>query len=158
MSEATCSRAGPQLALQSKMIHGDRPRRKAKGSHRHIHVHLIANAMDSVFYGPINPPQLPLRETIWPAMREALLPKTVSVYREGYGLSRLQADALAGLTVAIVALPLSMAIAIASGVPELTGESLRRAERAHAVIRGGATEPVGEGMREEFASLLALTA
>lgn len=48
--------------------------------------------------------------------------------------------------------------AIASGVPELSGESLRRAERAHALIRGGATAPVGEGMREEFASLLALTA
>ncbi|ASY56736.1 Sulfate permease [Sinorhizobium sp. CCBAU 05631] len=35
---------------------------------------------------------------------------------EGYGRARLKADALAGLTVAIVALPLSMAIAIASGV------------------------------------------
>lgn len=36
--------------------------------------------------------------------------------REGYDLARLRADAIAGLTVAIVALPLSMAIAIASGV------------------------------------------
>ena len=36
--------------------------------------------------------------------------------REGYGLADLKADAVAGLTVAIVALPLSMAIAIASGV------------------------------------------
>ncbi len=43
-------------------------------------------------------------------------PKLVSVWHEGYNLSALQADALAGLTVAIVALPLSMAIAIASGV------------------------------------------
>lgn len=50
------------------------------------------------------------------AMSDVLLPKTVSVFREGYGLARLKADALAGLTVAIVALPLSMAIAIASGV------------------------------------------
>ncbi|QLF70693.1 STAS domain-containing protein [Peteryoungia desertarenae] len=49
-------------------------------------------------------------------MREVLLPKTVSVFREGYSLGRLRADALSGLTVAIVALPLSMAIAIASGV------------------------------------------
>ncbi|UJW73976.1 SulP family inorganic anion transporter [Rhizobium sp. SL42] len=49
-------------------------------------------------------------------MNEALLPKTVSVLREGYGLERLKADAIAGMTVAIVALPLSMAIAIASGV------------------------------------------
>lgn len=44
------------------------------------------------------------------------LPKLVTVLREGYGLAALRADALAGLTVAIVALPLSMAIAIASGV------------------------------------------
>jgi SulP family sulfate permease len=43
-------------------------------------------------------------------------PKLVSLWREGYSLRALQADALAGLTVAIVALPLSMAIAIASGV------------------------------------------
>ncbi|WP_374435652.1 SulP family inorganic anion transporter [Tabrizicola sp.] len=44
------------------------------------------------------------------------LPKLMTVWREGYGLAKLRADALAGLTVAIVALPLSMAIAIASGV------------------------------------------
>jgi len=43
-------------------------------------------------------------------------PKLVTVLREGYELANLRADALAGLTVAIVALPLSMAIAIASGV------------------------------------------
>lgn len=43
------------------------------------------------------------------------VPKLVTVLREGYGLAALRADALAGLTVAIVALPLSMALAIASG-------------------------------------------
>ncbi len=43
-------------------------------------------------------------------------PKLVTVLREGYGLKDLRTDAVAGLTVAIVALPLSMAIAIASGV------------------------------------------
>jgi len=37
------------------------------------------------------------------------------VLREGYGLAHLRADAVAGLTVAIVALPLAMALAIASG-------------------------------------------
>ncbi|MGD9917469.1 MAG: SulP family inorganic anion transporter [Paenirhodobacter sp.] len=46
----------------------------------------------------------------------SLVPKLVTVLREGYGLPQLRADAMAGLTVAIVALPLSMAIAIASGV------------------------------------------
>lgn len=49
-------------------------------------------------------------------MKEDLLPKTISVFQEGYDSARLKADALSGLTVAIVALPLSMAIAIASGV------------------------------------------
>lgn len=44
------------------------------------------------------------------------LPKLVTIFREGYRPADLRADALAGLTVAIVALPLSMAIAIASGV------------------------------------------
>ncbi len=48
--------------------------------------------------------------------RTDFLPKIVTVWREGYGRSDLRADAIAGLTVAIVALPLSMAIAIASGV------------------------------------------
>jgi SulP family sulfate permease len=43
-------------------------------------------------------------------------PKLLTVLREGYGFANLRADILAGLTVAIVALPLSMAIAIASGV------------------------------------------
>lgn len=51
-----------------------------------------------------------------PSVVEQFTPKMVTVLREGYGLSDLKADALAGLTVAIVALPLSMAIAIASGV------------------------------------------
>jgi SulP family sulfate permease len=37
------------------------------------------------------------------------------VVREGYGWSKLRADAAAGLTVAVVALPLSMGIAVASG-------------------------------------------
>ena len=43
-------------------------------------------------------------------------PKLVTTFVEGYGLESLRRDALAGLTVAIVALPLSMAIAVASGV------------------------------------------
>jgi len=43
------------------------------------------------------------------------LPKTVTTLRQGYGPSDLQADLIAGLTVAIVALPLAMALAIASG-------------------------------------------
>ena len=44
-----------------------------------------------------------------------MLPALVTSLREGYGPARLGADAAAGLTVAVVALPLSMAIAIAGG-------------------------------------------
>jgi SulP family sulfate permease len=43
------------------------------------------------------------------------VPKLITVLRQGYGLAHLRADVLAGLTVAIVALPLAMALAIASG-------------------------------------------
>src|SRR5882757_8981533 len=51
-----------------------------------------------------------------PTFTELFTPKLVTILRERYGLADLKADAVAGLTVAIVALPLSMAIAIASGV------------------------------------------
>ncbi len=51
-----------------------------------------------------------------PTFSELFTPKLVTVFRERYGLQDLRADVTAGLTVAIVALPLSMAIAIASGV------------------------------------------
>ncbi|OBQ70517.1 SulP family sulfate transporter [Mesorhizobium loti] len=51
-----------------------------------------------------------------PTFAELFTPKLVTVWREGYHLPQFKADFMAGLTVAIVALPLSMAIAIASGV------------------------------------------
>ena len=43
-------------------------------------------------------------------------PKLATVLADGYGLGAFRKDAMAALTVAIVALPLSMAIAVASGV------------------------------------------
>ena len=49
------------------------------------------------------------------APHEPLEPKLVSVLREGYSWARLRIDVIAGITVAMVALPLSMAIAKASG-------------------------------------------
>src|SRR3546814_1603978 len=56
-----------------------------------------------------------------PSFIELFTPKLVTILREGYGFSNLRADAVAGLTVAIVALPLSMAIAIASGASPAQG-------------------------------------
>lgn len=51
-----------------------------------------------------------------PTFRELFTPKLITVLREGYSFRDLRTDAISGLTVAIVAIPLSMAIAIASGV------------------------------------------
>lgn len=50
-----------------------------------------------------------------PTFAELFTPKLITVLREGYDFGAFRADLVAGLTVAIVALPLSMAIAIASG-------------------------------------------
>jgi SulP family sulfate permease len=49
------------------------------------------------------------------ARSPVFLPKLLTVLRAGYGWSELRRDGVAGLTVAIVALPLAMALAIASG-------------------------------------------
>jgi SulP family sulfate permease len=47
--------------------------------------------------------------------QESWTPKFFTVVGEGYGLGKLSADAVAGLTVTIVALPLAMALRVASG-------------------------------------------
>ncbi len=46
---------------------------------------------------------------------QAFVPKLVTAWREGFTPAQIRADLMAGLTVAIVALPLSMALGIASG-------------------------------------------
>lgn len=58
-----------------------------------------------------NPPSSDLRPAA--ALRDAVA--------EGYGWTRFRADLLAGLVVGVVALPLSMALAIATGVPPQHG-------------------------------------
>ncbi|MEI9422541.1 SulP family inorganic anion transporter [Mesorhizobium sp. Cs1299R1N1] len=58
----------------------------------------------------------PAHQPVKPTFSELFTPKLVTVWREGYHLPQFKADFMSGLTVAIVALPLSMAIAIASGV------------------------------------------
>jgi SulP family sulfate permease len=52
---------------------------------------------------------------------EAFTPKLLTVIREGYRAPDLRSDAIAGLTVAIVALPLAMALGIASGASPRDG-------------------------------------
>lgn len=51
-----------------------------------------------------------------PTFAELFTPKLVTILRDGYSGGDFRADAVAGLTVAIVALPLSMAIAIGAGL------------------------------------------
>jgi SulP family sulfate permease len=51
-----------------------------------------------------------------PTFAELFTPKLITILQEGYGWQQFRQDAMAGLTVAIVALPLSMAIAIGSGL------------------------------------------
>src|SRR5689334_11448080 len=50
-----------------------------------------------------------------PPLWHLYVPKLVTLLRRGYGANDFRHDLLAGLTVAIVALPLAMALAIASG-------------------------------------------
>jgi SulP family sulfate permease len=54
------------------------------------------------------------------ALPEAWLPKSVILLRE-YSLEKFIHDSIAGITVGLVALPLAMAFAIASGVPPQAG-------------------------------------
>src|SRR3546814_18626510 len=73
----------------------------------------------------------------------AFTPKLVTVLGEGYTFDRLRRDSIAGLTVAIVALPLAMALAIASGATPDKG--LITAVIAGSLISalGGSRFPVG---------------
>ena len=65
------------------------------------------------------------------------------MFREGYRLADLRADAVAGLTVAIVALPLSMAIAIASGVGPERGLDDSHRRRLPRLAAGGSRFQIG---------------
>ena len=49
-------------------------------------------------------------------MPQRLEPKLVTIFREGYTRKQFFTDMVAGVTVGIVALPLAIAFAIASGV------------------------------------------
>lgn len=51
-----------------------------------------------------------------PSYWSSFVPKLVIALREGYSVNHFGADAMAGLTVAVLALPLSMAMAIGAGI------------------------------------------
>jgi SulP family sulfate permease len=92
-----------------------------------------------------------------PTFAELYSPKLITVLREGYGLADLRADLISGLTVAIVALPLSMAIAIASGVTPDRGLYTAVVGGFIVSLLGGSRFQIG-GPAGAFIVLVALTA
>jgi sulfate permease, SulP family len=92
-----------------------------------------------------------------PTFAELFTPKLVTVLREGYGFAAFRADVIAGLTVAIVALPLSMAIAIASGVTPDRGLTTAVIGGFIVSLMGGSRFQIG-GPAGAFIVLVALTA
>jgi SulP family sulfate permease len=96
------------------------------------------------------------RQTHQPTFAELYVPKFLTVLREGYGFSDFRADVLSGLTVAIVALPLSMAIAIASGVTPDRGLYTAVVGGFIVSLLGGSRFQVG-GPAGAFIVLVALT-
>jgi SulP family sulfate permease len=92
-----------------------------------------------------------------PSLTELFTPKLVTVLREGYGADGLRADAIAGLTVAIVALPLSLAIAIGAGVNPERGLYTAIIGGFLISALGGSRFQIG-GPAAAFIGLVALTA
>jgi sulfate permease, SulP family len=98
-----------------------------------------------------------VRQIKQPTFAELFAPKLITVLREGYGLADFRADAISGLTVAIVALPLSMAIAIASGVSPDRGLYTAVVGGFIVSLLGGSRFQIG-GPAGAFIVLVALTA
>ena len=88
----------------------------------------------------------PLRGRVGVALGEAL--------RSGYDLHALRADVLAGIVVGVVALPLSMALAIASGVPPQYGLYTAIVAGGVIAVLGGSRVQVS-GPTAAFVALLA---
>src|SRR3982074_1369963 len=97
-----------------------------------------------------------MRQIKQPTFAELYAPKLLTVLREGYGIADFRADVIAGLTVAIVALPLSMAIAIASGVTPDRGLYTAVVGGFIVSLLGGSRFQIG-GPAGAFIVLVALT-
>ncbi len=97
-------------------------------------------------YIPQVPKLPPVLSRLGWSLREAL--------REGYGARDLQRDVLAGLVVGIVALPLAMALAIASGMPPQHGLYTAIVAGAVIAVAGGSRVNVS-GPTAAFVVLLA---
>src|SRR6202035_5494708 len=98
-----------------------------------------------------------MRHIKQPTFAELYVPKLITVLREGYRLPDFRADVMAGLTVAIVALPRSMAIAIASGVTPDRGLYTAVVGGFIVSLLGGSRFQIG-GPAGAFIVVVALTA
>ena len=98
-----------------------------------------------------------MRRIKQPTFADLFTPKLITVLRESYGLADFRADVISGLTVAIVALPLSMAIAIASGVTPDRGLYTAVIGGFIVSLLGGSRFQIG-GPAGAFIVLVALTA
>src|SRR6516225_5179562 len=98
-----------------------------------------------------------MRQFKTPTFAELYSPKLITVLREGYGPADFRADVISGLTVAIVALPLSMAIAIASGVTPDRGLYTSVVGGFIVSLLGGSRFQIG-GPAGAFIVLVAVTA
>ncbi len=92
----------------------------------------------------------------WRPIVPNFVPNLVLTLREGYGPRAFRADAIAGLTVAIVALPLSMAIAIAAGATPAMGLTTAIVGGFLVSLLGGSRFQIG-GPAGAFIVLIATT-
>jgi len=113
-------------------------------------------AASSVLEGPkMNAPLPAAARRSEPTFADLFTPKLVTILRDGYGADGLRADAVAGLTVAIVALPLSMAIAIGAGLSPERGLYTAIVGGFLISLLGGSRFQIG-GPAAAFISLVAL--
>ena len=87
---------------------------------------------------------------------ETFTPRLVEALRNDYSLADLKADASAGFSVAVVSLPLAMALAVASGVSPAAGLSAAVVGGFFTSLLGGSRYQIG-GPATAFVALVAKT-
>ena len=87
---------------------------------------------------------------------ETFTPRLVEALRSNYTLADLKADASAGFSVAMVSLPLAMALAVASGVSPASGLAAAVVGGFFTSLLGGSRYQIG-GPATAFVALMATT-
>jgi sulfate permease, SulP family len=87
---------------------------------------------------------------------EAFTPRLVEALRYNYSFADLKADVSAGFSVAVVSLPLAMALAVASGVPPASGLAAAVVGGFCTSLLGGSRYQIG-GPATAFVALVAKT-